>query len=121
MQIPKHTPSQKKFFRYCQYAGCEREFRGRPMQKYCEFHMDPRNRKRVKPKPESPAVKNRIFLHNFTEVKEVEFTCALEGCITKFRVKLYPRQHIYPKFCEKHRSEFSRERFKQYQSGGSRA
>ncbi len=111
MQLPKHVPAERKVFRYCQYAGCEREFRGRPMQKYCEFHMDPHNRKRIRPKPENPAVKNRIFLHNFQDVTQVEFICALDGCNNKFSVKLYPRQSIYPKYCEKHRSEFQRVNF----------
>ncbi len=33
---------------------------------------------------------------------------AFEGCSAKFSILLIPRQILYPKFCEKHRSEYRR-------------
>jgi hypothetical protein len=97
------------------------EYLGVPNQKYCDIHKNPHNRKRIRPKGEKPGIKNQIFLHEFMNATSVEFTCALPGCGEKFRVQLYPRQYVYPKYCDKHRSEYQRfyfERTHAYQMAG---
>lgn len=78
------------------------------MQKYCDYHTNPRHRKKFRPKPESPGVKNQIFLHHFHDATRVEFPCALPGCDEVFRINVYPGIEVYPKYCEKHRTEFQR-------------
>ena len=113
MQMPKynHNALKKRMVKYCQYQNCGKEFIGIPIQKYCEIHLDPHNRKRIRPICESPGVKNRIFKHFFSHGTLVEFICNLEGCGKKFLVEIIPKQFIYPKYCETHRSEFRRINF----------
>jgi hypothetical protein len=36
--------------------------------------------------------------------------CALEQCESQFTIKIFPRQYVYPKFCQDHRNEYKRER-----------
>ena len=111
MQLPKYKPINKRLLKYCKYNGCGKEFVGRPIQKYCEFHTDPHHRKRIRARPENPNVKNQVFMHTFKDTTKAEFTCALDGCHRKFALDIFPRQYIYPKYCEEHRNEFKRERF----------
>ena len=61
--------------------------------------------------PRATEDENQIILHHFTTPTSVEFRCALDGCDEMYRIMLYPGQHVYPKFCEKHRSEFRRLNF----------
>lgn len=51
---------------------------------------------------------NQLIKHNFRYEHPREIECALEGCQTKFSILLIPRQILYPKYCEKHRSEYRR-------------
>lgn len=111
MQLPKYRAEKKKRVKYCQYAACGKEFIGVHVQKYCDFHTDPHNRKRIRPKREDPGVRNNIFSHGFAGRVNAVFCCALSGCGREFAVSLYPGQKIYPKFCENHRSEFRRWNF----------
>jgi hypothetical protein len=60
---------------------------------------------------EGPEVKNQLFFHEFQKITRVEFTCMLPGCREKYEVDIYPGQYVYPKFCEKHRSEYQRVNF----------
>ena len=60
---------------------------------------------------EGPEVKNQLLFHEFHEITRVEFTCWLHGCSEKFQVDIYPGQHVYPKYCEKHRTEYQRINF----------
>ena len=115
IQLPTHHPKEKKKHKYCQYLDCNKEFWGRPIQKYCDFHTDPHHRKRIRPKPEDPQVRNMVFAHTFHQATDTEFECALEGCEHHFDVTLYPGQQVYPKFCEKHRSEYQRDYFMRLQ------
>jgi hypothetical protein len=108
MVLPTYTPVQKKSTKYCKYMGCEKEFYGVPIQKYCDFHTDPHNRKRIRQKPEDIQIKNQLFLHKFQNPTQIEFHCALDGCDKEFYVDIYPKQFVYPKYCEEHRSEFRR-------------
>lgn len=115
MQLPNYRPKDKLSFKCCSYLDCGKEFYGRPVQKYCEFHTDPHNRKRIRLKSEGPAIKNQLFFHNFHNSIITNFVCALDGCSEIFQVKVYPKQHIYPKYCEKHRTEYQRENFHRMQ------
>lgn len=51
---------------------------------------------------------NQLIKHNFRYEHTRELQCAFEGCSAKFSILLIPRQILYPKFCEKHRSEYRR-------------
>lgn len=51
---------------------------------------------------------NQIIKHNFRYNALRRHVCALEGCEQMFEFTLVPRQLLYPKFCERHRSEFQR-------------
>ena len=111
MQLPKYKPVEKKTLKYCDYMECGKEFFGRPIQKYCDFHTDPHHRKRIRHRHEGPAIKNQIFMHHFKDKTKIEFECALEGCGKDFEVDVYPKLYVYPKYCEHHRNEFQREHF----------
>ena len=115
MQLPKYKPINKRVVKYCKYSGCGKEFVGRPIQKYCDFHTDPHHRKRIRAKPENPGVKNQVFMHTFKDTTKAQFPCALPGCTERFVLEIFPRQYIYPKYCEKHRNEFQRELFARQQ------
>ena len=54
---------------------------------------------------------NQIFLHNYTEEVRRACECQLIGCAQSFELTLIPNQVLYPKYCEKHRSEYRRENF----------
>ena len=55
---------------------------------------------------------NQIIKHNFKKELIRKECCHLEGCEENFVFVLIPHQIIYPKFCDKHRSEYQRELFK---------
>ncbi len=111
MQLPKYKKKKREKLKICQEPGCGREFWGHPIAKYCELHRDIRSRKRKKRVYEKVDVKNQIFTHKFYEVTDVEFTCQLPGCNQKYVIRVFPKQHIYPKYCPEHRNEFKRDSF----------
>lgn len=109
MQLPKWHPMESNHPKVCEYSGCGKEFFGWFRQKYCEYHSDPRHRKRIRTKHVDPTVKNRIYHHDFSRRVEKHFKCGLKGCKERFAVVLYPKQEIYPNYCEKHRTEYQRQ------------
>ena len=109
MQLPSYKKKERKKLKIC--LECGKEFWGHPIAKYCEFHRDIKNRKRRKKVYEAVDIRNQVFQHDFHEPKDIEFNCQLPGCIDKFMVKVFPKQYVYPKFCDKHRSQFKREEF----------
>ncbi|MFP4520811.1 MAG: hypothetical protein ACLFQK_01570 [Fibrobacterota bacterium] len=111
MQLPKYKKKKRTVLKTCAEPGCGREFIGHPISKYCEKHRDIRNRQRKKKVFESIDENNMVFEHDFHETIETEFVCRLKGCDNKYKVKLMPRQHIYPKYCEEHRNSFKRSHF----------
>lgn len=111
MQLPKYKKRTKVKLKICQEPGCGVEEYMHPIQKYCKLHKDIRMRVRKKKKHEAIDVKNMIFKHEFIGVTKVEFICYLDGCKNKFINNIYPKQYIYPKYCEEHRVEFKRELF----------
>lgn len=53
---------------------------------------------------------NRVIKHNFRYNHLTSVMCALDGCGKHFPITLVPRQILYPKYCEHHRSEYQRKR-----------
>lgn len=51
---------------------------------------------------------NRLILHNFACSRTQELVCDLEGCGATFEVVLVPGQIVYPRWCERHRTEHRR-------------
>jgi len=108
MQLPKSRRRQKLREKKCQYPGCGKVFFGIHISKYCPEHRQDRYRIRKRTKPEDVNIKNQTYKHSFTEVMEMKMECALEGCEQQFEIKVYPRQYVYPKYCNEHRNEFKR-------------
>lgn len=110
MQLPKTPRGQKFKEKICMYPGCEKVFHGIHISKYCVEHRKDRYRIRKRAKPEDVNLKNQTVQHKYTTVVEQTMTCALEQCENQFTIKIFPRQYIYPKFCNDHRNEYRRER-----------
>jgi len=114
MQLPRVTKQNLKNriqahkVKLCAYEGCGKEFVGHTLRKYCDFHIDINNRKRIRRPVTDPAINNLVFKHKFNETKEIIFKCAFEDCNEEFKLKIYPKVFVYPKYCEKHRSLFKR-------------
>jgi len=110
MQLPqyKRNRRQKEKYKICHEPGCGKEFWGHPIAKYCELHNDPKKRVRRRRRVTNIRDENMVFEHRFSEVTSVEFPCALKGCCKKFIVKVFPKQYVYPKYCEEHRVIYRR-------------
>lgn len=52
---------------------------------------------------------NQILKHNFRYNHVKRVCCALEACGHTFEITLVPHQVLYPKYCERHRSEYQRQ------------
>jgi hypothetical protein len=111
MQLPKYKKKKRIKLKICQEPGCGREFWGHPIAKYCELHRDIKQRAKHKKEFESVDVKNMVFKHNYTEVLDLEFCCCLFGCESKYVVKVFPKQFVYPRYCLEHRNDFRRANF----------
>ena len=121
MVLPHHNDNRPRCGEYkwkiCQDETCGREFWGHHVAKYCELCRTPRmraiRRARIKKRREAAHNDkvNMEFKHSFYEVNESEFTCKLDGCNNKYRVKIFPKQFIYPRYCEEHRNEHKRNIF----------
>ncbi len=112
MQLPKYKKKKRIKLKVCQYPQCGREFWGHPIAKYCELHRDIKNRAKYQKKEfERVDVKNMVFKHNYMEVLELEFLCSLDGCDKNYRIRVFPKQYVYPRFCDEHRNDFRRNNF----------
>jgi hypothetical protein len=120
MQLPKYKKKKRIKLKVCQEPGCGREFWGHPIAKYCELHRDIKQRAKHKKEFESVDVKNMVFKHNYTEVLDLEFCCCLIGCDSKYIVKVFPKQFVYPRYCLEHRNDFRRANFIRMQKRKSR-
>lgn len=119
MQLPKQVKKEKnRKLKLCHEPGCGKEFwSSTPTAKYCDIHRDIRFRVRKKRVFEDVTVRNQIFIHNFSHVTAIEFTCQLRGCTQNYTVQVFPRQTTYPKYCDEHRNEFKRELFLRKKKG----
>lgn len=106
MQLPKYKKKKRIKLKICQYCG--KEFWGHPIAKYCELHRDVKQREKTKKSPEPGDSNNRTYNHDFIEVVEENWICELDGCGKSYVVKIFPKQFVYPRFCEEHRNEFRR-------------
>lgn len=106
VQLPKYKKKKRIKLKICQYCG--KEFWGHPIAKYCELHRDVKQREKTKKPTEPLDANNRVFEHEYLEVVEQEFTCELDGCGKTFMVKVFPKQFVYPRYCDEHRNEFKR-------------
>lgn len=106
VQLPKYKKKKRIKLKICQYCG--KEFWGHPIAKYCELHRDVKQREKTKKSPEPGDSNNRTYSHDFIEVGEETWICELEGCGKSYVVKIFPKQFVYPRFCEEHRNEFRR-------------
>ena len=111
MQLPKNRRRQKLVEKKCQYKGCGKVFFGIAIAKYCLEHRKDEYRIRKRPVYKSIKEDNSVIEHNFLYATDRISRCALAGCNNKFRIKILPRQKIYPKYCEEHRNEFKRAMF----------
>lgn len=106
MQLPKYKKKKRIKLKICQYCG--KEFWGHPIAKYCELHRDVKQREKTKKTPEPGDSNNRTYNHDFLEVGEETWECELDGCGKTYTVKIFPKQFVYPRFCDEHRNEFKR-------------
>ena len=104
----RNTTPKQIVSKICYEVGCEKEYFGHRITKYCEFHRNPRNRAKKASIKTDVTIDNQIFLHNFVESADIVFTCALEGCLEEFEIRVIPKINIYPKYCENHRSQYRR-------------
>jgi ribosomal protein L32 len=109
LQLPKYKKKKRIKLKVCQECG--KEFWGHPIAKYCELHRDIKQRQKQKKDIESIESKNMVFRHNYTDVLELEFLCCVEGCNETFTVSVFPKQFVYPRFCNAHRNDFRRANF----------
>lgn len=109
MQLPKYKKKKRIKLKICQYCG--KEFWGHPIAKYCELHRDVKQREKTKKSPEPGDSNNRTYMHDCIEVSEETWTCELEGCGKTYVVKIFPKQFVYPRFCDEHRNEFKRRNY----------
>ena len=126
MELPKSHGKDfaKKIYKskYCQHEGCNREFIGHPVSRYCNIHntiefRDIRHLKQIhlKRKMDKDAqVENNIVIKGLENGTTIDFTCGLDGCNRKYRRKTGKAQdfNTFPRFCSKHRNEFQRKMFK---------
>ena len=75
------------------------------------MHRDIKQRQKQKKDVDNIESKNIIFRHNYTESMDLTFKCCLEGCNESFVIRVFPKQYIYPRFCEEHRNDFRRANF----------
>ena len=70
-----------------------------------------KNRVRVRREYKPVDEDNMVFNHSLQDVTEYTFCCSLEGCNKMYSVSLYPKQSVYPRYCEEHRNPFKRKNF----------
>ena len=75
------------------------------------MHRDIKQRQKQKKDVDNIESKNIIFRHNYTESMDLTFKCCLEGCNETFTIRVFPKQYIYPRFCDEHRNDFKRANF----------
>lgn len=109
MQLPKYKKKKRIKLKICQYCG--KEFWGHPIAKYCELHRDVKQREKTKKSPEPGDSNNKTYNHDLIEVLEENWICELDGCGNSYVVKIFPKQYVYPRFCEEHRNEFRRRNY----------
>lgn len=109
LQIPKFSGRTHKLKqKLCTICG--REFMGDPISKYCPVCRAgkiPRKRKKYDP----IELNNQMIRLSGCIALKSFMKCQLPGCSREFEVLLTPRIKVYPKYCERHRTEHQRKFF----------
>ena len=78
MKLPIYQSGRRRIkLKKCQEPGCEREFWGHPIRKYCDLHSDIKARQKPKKVVDSFEMRNMCFKHNYSETQTVHFKCGL--------------------------------------------
>ncbi len=109
MLIPKNTRKQKSYVKQCAYEGCNTQFIGITIAKYCKKHRQEEYRMRKRNNTD-PADTNRIIQYSKTIAERTMLIC--ECCGKEFEAVLYPRQTVYPKYCNEHTNAHRRKMYK---------
>lgn len=109
MQIKRQKVKRK--LKRCKYIGCDQEFLGHPISKYCDYHSDIKNREKKITKKRDVLKENKVIEHDSTKIINIELSCSLTGCRIKYEIEILPKVFIYPKFCTEHRNKYKREYF----------
>jgi hypothetical protein len=106
--------------RQCAFPGCSNRFVGPAQRKYCDDQrcVDARKilaQKTRKPKQDTSADNMRLVKGQFKPGTMLRIQCAACGpsgrCQEKFMVVYEANRDIYPKYCERHRNAYQRQRF----------
>ncbi len=95
---------------------CGKEFFGHAVRKYCDFHSSEKNADRVKLRNKYRMLllnryENANQINHFKNKDVLKIRLSCELCGEGFEILLFPRQEVFPKYCESHRSEFRRKNF----------
>lgn len=116
MQLPAYKKKKKRKTKYCSYTYddgkvCEKQFIGHVIAKYCNFHSDPRNRRKKKKLVVDKTLNIKVE-HNYKKPTDVNINCHVPGCGKMYTLKLIPKlAYPYQKWCEEHISRHRRELF----------
>lgn len=113
----------KKFWQTCSFLGCINRYYGIKNQKYCEDErcielrramVKSRGRKKVT----DPDAKNIILSKDrygkrLMKGQALQIRCGARNslkdrCPNTFLITFDPKQDVYPRFCEEHRSAYKR-------------
>lgn len=102
----------------CSFPGCKKTFFGTAKSKYCYEHRKKKYRKQIdakkvaaKKEAENTNNTNFVFNHMFTSAHDIIRECDLECCYNKYKIRVFPRLFVYPKYCPDHRNSWKRELF----------
>ena len=100
----------------CAEPGCGKEFIGHPIRKYCDEHKDIKNRAGYKRKIIKYDTGTFILQPKFWDKKKIywakkRFKRPCDLCGKKYTLEVYPKQVMYPKYCEEHRNKFKRKNY----------
>jgi len=115
----RNTREKQNVNKICREKGCGKKYYGHPITKYCEFHRDPKNRKKKDIIKTDITDDNQIFMHDFKESLEIMYKCEFKGCEEQFKIKIIPKIYVYPKYCDNHRSQYKRSLKEYYNESGT--
>ena len=126
--IPISKTEHKKTWQTCSFFGCTIRYYGIKNKKYCDDKRCQELRKagvktKGRKKTLEPNVKNIIlskarYSKHINKGQALKIRCGAvnvlkERCSNTFLITYDPKQNIYPRFCEGHRSAYKRQRFQE--------
>jgi hypothetical protein len=117
MNVPKKRKNYSMVTKQCQFVGCDKQYKGNNVSKYCKLHRQAKFKKELyrKPKEKVESI-NQVIKHTYSDEPVLQVKCELEGCNNEFNIQLFHAQYLYPKYCPDHRNEFKRNLFLKQQS-----